>query len=85
MTTTKSIALFIRRDTSRSAAPGWWQGVREHRGWTWARPGVIGLGAYGFIATPSTRRPLRVDPCAYGGVKFVVGSPLGHDLRRFPP
>jgi small multidrug resistance family-3 protein len=50
-----------------------WQGVREHKGWTWMGAGVIALGLYGFVAT------LQPDPhfgrilAAYGGV-FVAGS-----------
>lgn len=28
-----------------------WQGVREHRGWTWIAGGALALAAYGFVVT----------------------------------
>ncbi len=62
-----------------------WQGVREHRGWTWIGAGVIALGLYGFVATlqpdahfgrilAALRRCLR---------RRVTG--MGHGPRRLPP
>ncbi|MGL5809692.1 MAG: YnfA family protein [Nocardioides sp.] len=70
----RSILLFVVAGLAEIGG-AWlvWQGVREHRGWTWIGAGVIALGAYGFVAT------LQSDPhfgrilAAYGGV-FVAGS-----------
>jgi len=50
-----------------------WQGVREHRGWTWIGAGVLALGAYGFVATLQRDAHFGRILAAYGGV-FVVGS-----------
>ena len=68
MTTAKSIALFILAAILEIGG-AWlvWQGVREHRGWTWAGLGVIGLGAYGFIAT--------LQPDAHFGRILAEGTP----------
>ncbi len=62
-----------------------WQGVRENRGWTWAGLGVIGLGAYGFIATLQPDAHFGRILAAYGGV-FVAGSLLwGMTFDGFRP
>lgn len=62
-----------------------WQGVREHRGWTWAGLGVIALGAYGFVATLQPDAHFGRILAAYGGV-FVAGSLLwGMALDGFRP
>lgn len=50
-----------------------WQGVREHRGWTWIGAGVLALGAYGFVATFQPDAHFGRILAAYGGV-FVAGS-----------
>lgn len=50
-----------------------WQGVREHRGWTWIGAGVLALGAYGFVATFQPQDDFGRVLAAYGGV-FVAGS-----------
>ena len=50
-----------------------WQSVREHRDWIWAALGVIGLGAYGFVATFQSDPQFGRVLAAYGGV-FVAGS-----------
>jgi small multidrug resistance family-3 protein len=50
-----------------------WQGVREHRGWTWIGAGVVALGAYGFVATFQPDANFGRVLAAYGGV-FVAGS-----------
>ncbi|TDZ42832.1 YnfA family protein [Mycobacteroides franklinii] len=62
-----------------------WQGVREHRGWTWVGLGVLALGAYGFIATLQPDAHFGRILAAYGGV-FVAGSLLwGMALDGFRP
>ncbi|ORA58259.1 YnfA family protein [Mycobacteroides franklinii] len=62
-----------------------WQGVREHRGWTWVGLGVLALGAYGFIATLQPDAHFGRILAAYGGV-FVAGSLLwGIALDGFRP
>lgn len=86
MTTAKSIALFILAAVLEIGG-AWlvWQGVREHRGWTWAGLGVIGLGAYGFIATLQPDAHFGRILAAYGGV-FVAGSLLwGMTFDGFRP
>ncbi|OHU28941.1 hypothetical protein BKG76_06805 [Mycobacteroides franklinii] len=62
-----------------------WQGVREHRGWTWVGLGVVALGAYGFIATLQPDAHFGRILAAYGGI-FVAGSLLwGMALDGFRP
>jgi small multidrug resistance family-3 protein len=62
-----------------------WQGVREHRGWTWIGAGVLALGAYGFVATLQPEAHFGRILAAYGGV-FVAGSLLwGVVLDGFHP
>jgi len=62
-----------------------WQGVREHRGWTWVGLGAVALGAYGFIATLQPDAHFGRILAAYGGV-FVAGSLLwGMALDGFRP
>ena len=70
----RSISLFLLAAVAEIGG-AWliWQGIREHRGLTWAGAGIVALGLYGFVAT------LQPDPnfgrilAAYGGV-FVAGS-----------
>ncbi len=52
VTVAKSIALFALAAVFEIGG-AWlvWQGVREHRDWSWVGLGVIALGAYGFVAT----------------------------------
>ena len=52
MTVLRSILLFVLAAVAEIGG-AWlvWQGVREHRGWIWIGAGVVGLGAYGFVAT----------------------------------
>ena len=81
MTTAKSIALFILAAILEIGG-AWlvWQGVREHRGWTWAGLGVIGLGAYGFIATLQPDAHFGRILAAYGGI--FVAETLMHALEE---
>lgn len=59
--------------------------VLEHRGWLWAGPGVIALGAYGFVATLQPDAQFGRILAAYGGV-FVAGSlACGTALDSFRP
>lgn len=50
-----------------------WQGVRDHRGWTFVGAGVVALGLYGFVATLQPDAQFGRILAAYGGV-FVAGS-----------
>ncbi len=86
VTVARSIVLFVLAALAEIGG-AWlvWQGVREHRGWTWIGAGVVALGLYGFVAT------LQPDPhfgrilAAYGGV-FVAGSlAWGVLVDRFKP
>jgi len=52
-----------------------WQGLREHRGWTWIAAGVVTLGLYGLVATFQPSGDFGRILAAYGGV-FVAGSLL---------
>ena len=74
MLTLKSIALFLLAALAEIGG-AWlvWQGVREHRGWTWIGAGVIALGLYGFVATLQADANFGRILAAYGGV-FVAGS-----------
>lgn len=86
MTVTKSIILFTVAALLEIGG-AWlvWQAVREHRGWFWAGPGVIALGAYGFAATFQPDAHFGRILAAYGGV-FVAGSLLwGMALDGFRP
>jgi small multidrug resistance family-3 protein len=62
-----------------------WQGVRQHRGWTWSGLGMIALSAYGFVATFQPDSQFGRVLAAYGGV-FVAGSlAWGMGLDNFRP
>ena len=76
MTVAKSIALFALAALFEIGG-AWlvWQGMREHRRWTWAGLGAIALGAYGFVATLQPDAHFGRILAAYGGV-FVAGSLL---------
>ena len=76
VTVAKSIALFALAALFEIGG-AWlvWQGMREHRGWTWAGLGAIALGAYGFVATLQPDAHFGRILAAYGGV-FVAGSLL---------
>ena len=58
----------------RSAAPGWSEGVPEHRGWVWVGAGAVGLGLYAFVATLQPDARFGRILAAYGGV--FVAAPL---------
>ena len=74
--TIRSIMLFVMA-AFLEIGGAWliWQGVREHRGWTWIGAGVMALGAYGFVATLQPDSHFGRILAAYGGV-FVAGSLL---------
>ncbi|WP_138758186.1 YnfA family protein [Modestobacter altitudinis] len=74
MTVTRSLLLFVLAALAEIGG-AWlvWQGVREHRGWTWIGAGVLALGAYGFVATLQPEANFGRILAAYGGV-FVAGS-----------
>ena len=50
-----------------------WQGVSEHRGASFVGAGIVGLGAYGFVATLQENAHFGRILAAYGGI-FVAGS-----------
>jgi small multidrug resistance family-3 protein len=86
VTVAKSIALFVLAALFEIGG-AWlvWQGVREHRGWTWVGGGIIALGAYGFVATLQPDAHFGRILAAYGGV-FVAGSLLwGMGFDGFRP
>ncbi len=74
MLVARSIALFVLA-AALEIGGAWlvWQGVREHRGWTWIGAGVIALGLYGFAATFQPDAHFGRVLAAYGGI-FVAGS-----------
>ncbi|MFF4240052.1 YnfA family protein [Actinomadura geliboluensis] len=74
MLVARSIALFVLAAVLEIGG-AWlvWQGVREHRGWTWIGAGVIALGLYGFAATFQPDAHFGRVLAAYGGI-FVAGS-----------
>ncbi len=74
MLVARSIALFVLAAILEIGG-AWlvWQGVREHRGWTWIGAGVIALGLYGFAATFQPDAHFGRVLAAYGGI-FVAGS-----------
>ncbi|MBF6172293.1 YnfA family protein [Nocardia blacklockiae] len=76
MTVARSILLFVLAAMAEIGG-AWlvWQGVREHRGWTWIGAGIIALGVYGFVATLQPDANFGRILAAYGGV-FVAGSLL---------
>ena len=62
-----------------------WQGIREHRGWSWIGLGVIALGLYAAVATLQPDANFGRVLAAYGGV-FVAGSlAWAMALDRFQP
>lgn len=86
VTVTKSVLLFVVAAVFEIGG-AWlvWQAVREHRGWWLAGPGVLALGAYGFVATWQPDANFGRILAAYGGV-FVAGSLLwGMALDGFRP
>jgi small multidrug resistance family-3 protein len=74
MVVLKSVLLFVLAAVLEIGG-AWlvWQGVREHRGWTWVGAGVIALGAYGFVAAFQPDGHFGRVLAAYGGV-FIAGS-----------
>ncbi len=64
----ESVALFVLAALFEIGG-AWpiWQGIREHRGWLWAGPGVVALGAYGFVAT--------LQPDAHFGRTLAASAP----------
>ncbi len=74
MTVLRSILLFLVA-ASCEIGGAWlvWQGVREHRGWTWIAGGVAALALYGFVATLQPDSHFGRILAAYGGI-FIAGS-----------
>ncbi|MCW2581582.1 MAG: hypothetical protein JWQ53_372 [Klenkia sp.] len=74
--TLRSIALFALAAVLEIGG-AWlvWQGVREHRGWSWIGAGVVALGLYGLTAAQQPDAAFGRVLAAYGGV-FIVGSLL---------
>jgi small multidrug resistance family-3 protein len=74
MTVLRSIALFVLAALAEIGG-AWlvWQGVREHRGWTWIGAGMVALGVYGVVATFQPDAHFGRILAAYGGV-FIAGS-----------
>ena len=86
MLTLRSVALFIAAAVCEIGG-AWliWQGIREHRGWTWIGGGVVALGIYGVVATLQPDANFGRILAAYGGV-FIIGSLLwGMALDGFRP
>jgi small multidrug resistance family-3 protein len=86
MTVAKSIALFVLAAIAEIGG-AWliWQGVREHRGFSWIGCGIVALAAYGFVATLQPDAHFGRILAAYGGV-FVAGSlAWGMALDGFRP
>ncbi|MGW7327388.1 YnfA family protein [Streptomyces sp. NPDC054840] len=74
MTVARSVALFVVAALFEIGG-AWlvWQGIREHKGWTWIGAGVIALGLYGVMATWQHDDNFGRILAAYGGI-FVAGS-----------
>jgi small multidrug resistance family-3 protein len=86
MITLRSVALFVVAAVLEIGG-AWliWQGLREHRGWTWIGAGVIALGLYGGVATLQPSADFGRILAAYGGV-FVAGSLVwGMVVDGYPP
>ncbi|MDT4990593.1 MAG: small multidrug resistance family-3 protein [Actinoplanes sp.] len=86
MSVLRSLGLFLLAALAEIGG-AWlvWQGVREHRGLLFIGAGVLGLGAYGFVATLQPDAHFGRILAAYGGI-FVAGS-LGWGMLvdRFRP
>lgn len=76
MTVARSLLLFVLAALLEIGG-AWlvWQGIREHKGWTWVGLGVISLGLYGLVATMQPDANFGRILAAYGGI-FVAGSLL---------
>ncbi|GAA2026158.1 YnfA family protein [Catenulispora yoronensis] len=74
MVVARSVALFLLAAVLEIGG-AWliWQGVREHRGWSWTACGALSLALYGFVATLQPSGDFGRVLAAYGGV-FVAGS-----------
>jgi small multidrug resistance family-3 protein len=74
MVVARSVALFVVAALFEIGG-AWlvWQGIREHKGWTWIGAGVIALGLYGVVATWQHDDNFGRILAAYGGI-FVAGS-----------
>ena len=72
--TGRSIALFVLAAVLEIGG-AWlvWQGLREHRGWSWVGFGVVALGLYGVVAAQQPDAAFGRVLAAYGGV-FIAGS-----------
>jgi small multidrug resistance family-3 protein len=72
--TLRSIGLFVLAAVFEVGG-AWlvWQGVKEHRGWSWIASGIVSLGIYGFVATLQPNAQFGRILAAYAGV-FVAGS-----------
>ena len=86
MVVARSLALFaIAADLGDGGAWLVWQGLRGGRGLAWVLTGVLGLAAYGLVATLQPEASFGRVFAAYGGV-FIVGSILwGASLDGFRP
>lgn len=74
MTVARTVGLFVLAALAEIGG-AWlvWQGVREDRGLLFVGAGIMGLAAYGFVATFQSDPNFGRVLAAYGGV-FVVGS-----------
>ncbi|MGW0476297.1 YnfA family protein [Streptomyces coeruleorubidus] len=74
MTVLRSVALFVVAAVFEIGG-AWlvWQGLREHKGWTWIGAGIVALGLYGVVATFQSDDNFGRILAAYGGI-FVAGS-----------
>ena len=74
MTVARTVGLFVLAALAEIGG-AWlvWQGVREDRGLLFVGAGIMGLAAYGFVATFQSDPNFGRVLAAYGGV-FMVGS-----------
>lgn len=74
MTVARTVGLFVLAALAEIGG-AWlvWQGVRQDRGLLFVGAGIVGLAAYGFVATFQSDPNFGRVLAAYGGV-FVVGS-----------
>jgi small multidrug resistance family-3 protein len=74
MTVLRSVALFVVAAVFEIGG-AWlvWQGLREHKGWTWIGADIVALGLYGVVATFQSDDNFGRILAAYGGI-FVAGS-----------
>jgi small multidrug resistance family-3 protein len=82
----RSLALFVLAALAEIGG-AWlvWQGVREHRGWSWVGAGIVALGAYGFVATLQHDAHFGRILAAYGGVFVAASLAWGMVMDGFRP